>query len=251
MDKFDENKETPISHSEQIKAKLNRWKSHSKIETKNTIDQFLIEKIEIVDNYKKNNTENFQETQISTSSITLIESNEVNDKEEKIFELKQNILDDDKETEIFMDTSYNKNNELSKNNLINSNNKNSLKCKPLENESEKSDEEENYSLDLRNKMDMSSKDQHLYVQDTDENLLKMETDVTIEIDSSIAPKDRKYAVVETNLEQIRQRLKNLTRITEKQKIKTRFYATIDPSKNQQAEIELCREISKDMFSRVS
>jgi hypothetical protein len=83
-------------------------------------------------------------------------------------------------------------------------------------------------------------------------LSKIKTNSSIEIDTSIAPKKRKFAVVETNLEQIKQRLRNLKfQTSEKQKIKTRFYATIDPSKNQQAEGELSREISKDMFSKVS
>lgn len=249
MDTNDENIEMPISHSEQIRAKLNRWKSYPKVDIKNTIDQFLTEKIELIDNDKKNSTEELIKTQVSSSSFEFIKSIQDKDKAEKTVELKQEI--DNEKIETFMDTSYCKNNELTKIVSINPNDKNTKEYKQLENVAEKSDEEEN-KLNLKNEINMKRENEYLYVQDTEDNLLKMETDVSIEIDSSIAPKGRKCAVVDINLEQIRQRLKNLTtRISEKQKIKTRFYATIDPSKNQQAESELCREITKDMFARVS
>lgn len=86
----------------------------------------------------------------------------------------------------------------------------------------------------------------------DSNSPKKETDVSIEIDTSVAPKHRKCTIVEINLEQIKQRLKSLKlQKSEKKKAKTRFFATIDPNKNIQAENELSREISKDMFPRVS
>lgn len=106
---------------------------------------------------------------------------------------------------------------------------------------EKSDTEVNIKNDSVNMSEVKN----IFVKDS------TKINDSIEIDTSIAPKERKCAVVETNLEQIKQRLTNLRyRSSEKQKIKTRFYATIDPNKNQQAESELSREISKDMFSRV-
>lgn len=84
------------------------------------------------------------------------------------------------------------------------------------------------------------------------NSPKREIDVSIEIDTSVASKHRKSTEVEISLEQIKQRLKALQlQKFEKKKVKTRFYATIDPDKNAQAENELSREISKDMFSKVS
>jgi hypothetical protein len=249
LDTNDENIKTSKSHSEEIRAKLNRWKSYSKVDAKNTIDQFLTEKIELNDNHKKNSTEEFNETQMDGSSFEFIENIKDIDEAEKTVELKQE--EDDEKIETFMDTSNCKNNEVTKMCSINPNDKNTKEYKLLENVAEKSDKEENY-LHLKNEINMNSKDEYLYNQDTDNNLIKIETDISIEIDSSIAPKVRKCAVVDINIEQIRQRLKNLTtRVSEKQKIKTRFYATIDPSKNQQAESELCREITKDMFARVS
>uniref|UniRef100_A0A2S2QN03 Mismatch repair endonuclease PMS2 n=1 Tax=Sipha flava TaxID=143950 RepID=A0A2S2QN03_9HEMI len=249
LDTNDENIKTPKSHSEEIRAKLNRWKSYSKVDAKNTIDQFLTEKIELNDNHKKNSTEEFNETQMDGSSFEFIENIKDIDEAEKTVELKQE--EDDEKIETFMDTSNCKNNEVTKMCSINPNDKNTKEYKLLENVAEKSDKEENY-LHLKNEINMNSKDEYLYNQDTDNNLIKIETDISIEIDSSIAPKVRKCAVVDINIEQIRQRLKNLTtRVSEKQKIKTRFYATIDPSKNQQAESELCREITKDMFARMS
>ncbi|XP_025423101.1 mismatch repair endonuclease PMS2 [Sipha flava] len=249
LDTNDENIKTSKSHSEEIRAKLNRWKSYSKVDAKNTIDQFLTEKIELNDNHKKNSTEEFNETQMDGSSFEFIENIKDIDEAEKTVELKQE--EDDEKIETFMDTSNCKNNEVTKMCPINPNDKNTKEYKLLENVAEKSDKEENY-LHLKNEINMNSKDEYLYNQDTDNNLIKIETDISIEIDSSIAPKVRKCAVVDINIEQIRQRLKNLTtRVSEKQKIKTRFYATIDPSKNQQAESELCREITKDMFARMS
>lgn len=248
MDTNEENKETSTSHSEQIRAKLDRWKSHSKVDVKNTIDQFLTEKIDPIENQKKNDTEELKETQVSPCSFKFIESIKVKDEEEKTVEFKQDIFGDDNKTV----TSCSKNKESTENYLVKPNDKSIKEYKRLEIVGEKSDDEENCSINLENEMNTSSEDENLYVQDTEDNLSKIETGISIEIDSSIAPKGRKCVVVDTNLEQIRQRLKSLTtQLTEKQKIKSRFFATIDPSKNQQAENELSKEISKDMFSKVS
>lgn len=259
MDKSNEyeSKKTP-SHSEQIKAKLIRWKSdNSKIATAvpSTIDKFLKQKIEPIDNVQKNHTEKLTENEgneISTSPFMCTDTNDtipIIDKEEKNYEQKQESIKNDKKKSTYINNANSKNIELPEHFVDNSNGENmdnNTYC--LKIVADKSGSE--VDIDSIHKSEVKN----VFVKDikTDCDLSKINTNASIEIDTSIAPIERKFALVETNLEQIKQRLSNLRfRRSEKQKIKTRFYATIDPNKNQQAEVELSREISKDMFSRVS
>lgn len=248
-----ERKETP-SHSEQIKAKLNRWKSsNSKIAAvPETIDTFFKPKMEHIDNVQKNNVEEFTENNVSNSLLKCIDTIEINSKDENTDGQKQENIKSDKKNYTFINNSKSQNIELSECSFNNSNSENTDDNKfCLNNVSDISDAE----VDIKYDSIKMSEVKNVSVED-DINIYydssKIKTDVSIEIDTSIAPKERKFAVVETNLEIIKQRLRNLRfRTSEKQKSKTRFYATIDPSKNQQAEGELSREISKDMFSKVS
>lgn len=109
-----------------------------------------------------------------------------------------------------------------------------------------------YIKDTAEKLD--DEKEYLSIKDAeiDNGLSKIKIDLSKEIYTSEASKDRKCVVVDINFTQIKERLMNYrTQRSEKQKIKTRFFAIIDPNKNQEAENELSREISKDMFSRVS
>jgi len=281
-------KETLINHSEEIKAKLQKWKSHyAEVVAKNN-HNFLTQKIEPIDNSQNNHTEEIVENQISTSieinkienkdneiiefkqkcvndinTVTLIDSeeivknlvstsidiNKIDNKDNKIIEFKETQVND-VNTVTLIDSSNSTNIKLPEYSVDHSNNenaKNNNNC--LKIVVEKSDEEE-YKIDLINK---ASESENVIVKDIKINshFPKTKKD-SIKIGSCFIPKNRKYVIVETNLEDIKQRLKILnSMIFEKHKIKTRFYATIDPSKNLQAENELTREISKDMFSRVS
>jgi len=170
------------------------------------------------------------------------------DKEEKNDEQKQESIKNDKKKSTYINNTKSENIELTEHVVDNSNGENmdnnTFCLKIAEKSGSKVDIDSIHKSDVKN----------VFVKDikTSCDLSKTNTNPSIEIDTSIAPKERKCALVETNLEQIKQRLSNLRfRRSEKQKIKTRFYATIDPNKNQQAEVELSREISKDMFSRVS
>lgn len=248
-----ERKETPC-HSEQIKAKLNRWKSNnSKIAAvPETIDTFFKPKMEHINNVQKNNVEEFTENNVSNSPLKCTDTIEINSKDENTDGQKQENIKSDKKNYTFINNSKRKNIELTECSFNNSNSENTddnTFC--LNNVSDKSDSE----VDIKYDSIKMSEVKNVSVED-DINIYydssKIKADVSIEIDTSIAPKERKFAVVETNLEIIKQRLRNLRfRTSEKQKSKTRFYATIDPSKNQQAEGELSREISKDMFSKMS
>lgn len=246
-----ESKETP-SHSEQIKAKLNRWKSNnSKVSAAvpNTIDKFLKQKIDSIDNIQKDHIEESIENEISTSPFKCTDTIEIND-EEKIDKQKQSIQNDKKKF-TSINNSKSKNIELTEYSADNLNSENMDDDKFYSNIfAKKSDSIVDIKYDSIN----MSEDKNVFVEDINTycDLPKIKTNASIEIDTSIAPKERKFVVVETNLEQIKQRLSNLKfQRYEKQKIKTRFYATIDPNKNQQAVVELSREISKDMFCKMS
>lgn len=251
-----ESKETEyICHSEQIRTKLNKWKSNnSKVVATNTIDNFLEKTNESNDKNQNNCTEKCIEDQISIIPSKCVEITEIDDKKNRIVELTQEESVDDKNPVILVDNSNITNIELIEYSENNSNDKNSKNLECLKIVAEKSHIETNLkNYDFVTEANMSE-NKNLNLKDTkiNFNLTKIETDINIEIDASIASVDRKYVIVETNIEQIKQRLKSIkSRISEKQKIKTRFYATIDPNKNVQAESELSREISKDMFSRVS
>jgi len=189
------------------------------------------------------------ENQVATS-IDIIK---IDDKENKITELKQENVEDDANTVTLIDYSKSMGIELSKySNDSNSNNKNAKNNKDfLKIVTKKSNDEKNYKINL---ISQAGENENLTVNDIKMYSCSPKTEnyISIDIDTSIASKNRKYAIVETNLEGIKQRLESLkTQMSEKQKIKTKFYATIDPNKNLQAENELNREISKDMFSRVS
>lgn len=256
-----ERKETP-SHSEQIKAKLNRWKSNnSKIAAvPETIDTFFKPKIKHIDNIQKknveelldNNVKELTENNVCNSPLKGTDTIEINSKDENIDGQKQENIKSDKKNYTFINNSKSKNIELTECSFNNSNSENTDDHKfCLNNVSDKFDAEVDIKYDSIKMNDVKNvsveDDTNIYYDSS-----KTKTDVSIEIDTSIAPKERKFAVVETNLEIIKQRLRNLRfRKSEKQKSNTRFYATIDPSKNQQAEGELSREISKDMFSKVS
>lgn len=247
-------KKTP-SHSEHIKAKLNRWKSdNSKVATavSSTIDKFLKQKIEHIDDFQKNHTEKLIKNEETTSSFKCADTSDtiaIIDKEEKTDEQKQESFKNDKKPSTYINNSKNKNIELTE--------------YPVENLNCENMDDNTFCLKIVDKISDSEVDidsihrseiKNVFVKDIKpySDLSKINTNASIELDTSIAPKERKFAVVETNLEQIKQRLSSLRfRRSEKQKIKTRFYATIDPNKNQQAEVELSREISKDMFSKVS
>lgn len=233
-----------ISHFEQIKAKLNKWKSNnSKVVATNTIDSFIKKKNEPIDNTSKNNsTEVLIENQGFPISSNCDEITEVGDTENKIVELTQESLEDNNLNSI--------NVELIECCIDNSNDKNN-KCLKID---AKNSHKKNDKIDHVVSAENVSESKNLNIKDTEINfnLPKIEMDISIEIDTSIAPNDRQCVIVETNIEQIKLRLKSLkSRIPENQKMKTRFYATIDPNKNIEAENELSREISKDMFSRVS
>lgn len=244
-----ESKETSLSHSEQIKAKLQKWKSNnSKVVATNIIDHFLTKKIELINSNQNVHTEDIIENHISTS-IEII--NKIDDKQNKIIECKQESIKTGTNTVTLNDYSNNTNIELLEYSVDNSNNKNTKDNKDcLKIVAEKSNNQKDYKIDL---ISETNENENLIAKDIKLHPYSPKTkkDNNIEIDTSIAPKNRKCAIAETNIEDIKQRLKNLNcRMSEKRKIKTRFYATIDPNKNQQAENELSREISKDMFSRV-
>jgi len=247
-----ESKEAP-SHSEQIKAKLNRWKSDkSKIAAvPETIDKFFKSKVEHIDDVQKNNIEELIENKVSNSPLKCTDTIKINDKDENTDKQKQEKIKNDEKNFTYINNSESKNIELieySIHNSISENINDNTFC--LNNVTEKS----NTEVDIKYDSIKTSEVKNVSIEDINTycELSKIKTNSSIEIDTSIAPKKRKFAVVETNLEQIKQRLRNLRfQTSEKQKIKTRFYATIDPSKNQQAEGELSREISKDMFSKVS
>ncbi|XP_025204221.1 mismatch repair endonuclease PMS2 [Melanaphis sacchari] len=273
--KFDESneyesKETP-SHSEQIKAKLNKWKSDkSKIAVPETIDKFLKPKIEHIDNVQKNHYEELIENKVSNSPLKCTDTFEIDGKDENTETQKQDNIklieypvhsenvDEQKQVNIknyeniytHINNSKGKNIELTEYSVHSSSSENindNTFC--LNNVTEKSDtEEDKYdSIKMSEVKNVSIEDINTYC-----DLSKIKANASIKIDSSIAPKERKFSVVETNIEQIKQRLNNLRfQTSKKQKTKTRFFATIDPSKNQQAEGELSREISKDMFSKMS
>lgn len=167
-----------------------------------------------VDSTDNCRNKHFEENVESTNQIKCVEMT----RENKINEPKEKSVDDDiKSAKYFVD---------------NSNNHTNIYKHNLETVTEKS-----YDIEYC-KFDNNSPERKI--------------DVSIEIDTSVAPEHRKCTLVEINLEQIKLQLKNLKlQKSERKKVKTRFFATIDPDKNIQAENELSREISKDMFSRVS
>lgn len=239
----DESKETCMSHSDQIKAKLNKWKSSSSNVVINTMDTFLKKKIEPIKYNNQNINEEAEENNVSTIEIVKTKEN----KKKTNVELEQDsVKDEGKKTPTFINNSDSDDIELT---FVGHSNDKKYDIEDqeynLENITEKSDDMENL------KMCSKSEGKTMYNIKLNCGLSKIETDI-IEIDTSEAPKNRKCVIVETSVEQIKQKLKTLSSQTSvKQKMKTRFYATIDPSKNQQAESELSREISKDTFSQVN
>lgn len=251
----DKAEETCLSHSQQIRAKLSRWKSDDSKVVSRTIESFFKQKTEPTENHLKNSTEEFQKNELSISLIKCVESTETiedNDEQEIFFELKQENVND-KTVETFVSNLNKANIELTEFSVDDSNAKNITDQNCLNVVPKKINNEEDNIVNLTNDSNIfKCENISLKVGKIDCDFSKVETCVNIEIDSSTAPKDRKCVFVETNLELIKQKLKNLSsRVSEKQKMKTRFYATIDPNKNQQAESELSREISKDMFSQAS
>lgn len=293
-----ENKKSPISHSEQIKNKLNRWKS-DKSQAVTTIDNFLQKTTNPIKDQNKYMYK-IEENVVLNNSVKCIETIQVLNKEDKFGELEEKSIDNSVKTTTLIDSSNNKNiksiqclklittndnclqktsNDIDHQNNLEGNvlSTSLIKCiqtnKVDDNGSEcnelkhtivdcNSDMTE-CSVDSLNDQDTIYNKQSFKIakkaydkdnyRDIGSSLPKIiNTGVSVEIDTSVAPKDRKCIVVETNLEQIKQRLKSLkTQELKKQKIKTRFYATIDPNKNVEAESELSKEISKDMFSKVS
>lgn len=289
-----DNKNSPISHSEQIKNKLNRWKS-DKSEAVTTIDNFLQKTTDPIKDQNNKIEDNF----VFNNPVKCVETIQVLDKEDKFDEFKEKSIDNSGKTTTLIDSSNNKNikpiqcsklitindNCLQKtsdidhqNNLegnilssklikcieTNKVNDNGIKCSELKHTivdcysdmTECSVDNLNDQDTIYNKQSFKivkksyDKDNYGGIGNSLPKIIN--TSVSVEIDTSVVPKDRKCTVVETNLEQIKERLKSLkTQDLKKQKIKTRFYATIDPNKNVEAENELSREISKDMFSRVS
>lgn len=243
-----------ICYSQEIRTKLNKWKSNnSKVIATNNIDHFLEKKKEPINNNQNNSTEKFKENQVSIIPSKCIEITKIDDKEKIVGLTHEESVENDKNPVTLVDNLNITNIELIEYSVNNSNNKNTNNLKCLKIVAEKSLEKNDKMYDLVSEASMR-KSKNLIVKDTKINcdLTKIETDISIEIDSTIATVDRKCVIVETDIEQIKQRLKSIkSQISERQKIKTRFYATIDPNKNVQAESELSREISKDMFSRVS
>ncbi|VVC28050.1 DNA mismatch repair protein, C-terminal,DNA mismatch repair protein family,DNA mismatch repair [Cinara cedri] len=238
-------KETFISHSDQIKAKLNKWKSNSsKADVVNTMDKFLKKEVESIYN-EQNDNENVEENKVSNIKII-----ETNDKEQITIEVEQESLKVE-EKQIRPSINNLDSHDIELTFVDHSNYKKDAIVDQeydLENVTEKSDNKEN--LNMHSKHEEKSI-YNIKNMKFNYSSSKIETEM-IEIDTSQAPENRKCVVVETSIKQIRQRLKILSsQIPEKQKMKTRFYATIDPNKNQQAESELSREISKDMFSQMT
>ncbi|XP_050526436.1 mismatch repair endonuclease PMS2 isoform X2 [Daktulosphaira vitifoliae] len=84
------------------------------------------------------------------------------------------------------------------------------------------------------------------------NNLPINHNKSIEIDESNFSKHRRIFAVEININNIKEYFTYFNNKKKKnQNIKTKFFATIDPGKNQQAENELSREITKDMFKQMS
>lgn len=160
--------------------------------------------------------------------------------------LKSNSVKIEKKPVTVFDDFHYKNVEVTKYSIDDSKNENTKGFKQLcfEIDAENSKSNEDSEINFEKEVDVSK---HEYI-----NIKCMKNDVNVEIDISEAPINKKCVTVEISLEKIRQRLKNLSsQVTVKPNVKTRFYATIDPSKNQQAESELSKLISKDMFSQVS
>lgn len=240
--------ETPKSNSVKIQAKLNKWKCNSsKVISTNKIDSFLKKEIEPSYNNQDDYIEEFKVNKVFNTPLkTCIQiAKDNDDNEEIIVELKQESVND-VETVTCVDNLNNSNIEFAEYFTDNSNNKVSKNQPCLESIAEKPNDVESYKIIPKSELN-TNLSENLSLDSS-----KIETDMSIEIYNSIVPENRKCIIVETNLEQIKQRLKCLTsRISGKQKIRTRFYATIDSSENHQAESELSREISKDMFSKVS
>lgn len=295
---YDYDNKKSISHSEQIKNKLNRWKS-DKSEAVTTIDNFLQKTADPIKD-KNQYTYKIEENFVFNNPVKCIETIEVLDKEDKFDEFKEKSIDNNGQTTTLIDSSNNKNIKLihclklitandnclqktsddidHQNNLegnvlstslikcieTNKVDDNGSKCSELKHTIvDCNSDTTECSVDNLNDQDIIYNKQSFkivkksYDKDNYGNIGSslskiINTGVSVEIDTSVAPKNRKCTVVETNLEQIKLRLKSLkTQDLKKQKIKTRFYAIIDPNKNVEAESELSREISKDMFSRVS
>lgn len=242
-----ENNEKPTINSEKIRTKLNRWKSNSsKLIAKNKIDSFLKKEIEPTNDNENDHIEDFEEKQIFNSPLKYIQIIKDNDdKKETIIELGQENVDDVK-TATHVDNLNNKTFEFAKHSVDNLNNEINKSYNPcLEIIDEKPSDIKDIKINLKNDININLCKNVPYESSI------IETNSSIEIDNSIAPKERKFIVVETNLEQIKQKLKLLaSRISGKPKKRSRFYATINSSENHQAESELNREISKDMFSKV-
>lgn len=242
-------KETCSSHLEEIRAKLNKRKSEdSKAVASNTIKSFFKQNTELTDNHMNNQTEEFRKNESSTDQLKCIKTMKVNDEQNTFFEPKQEY---DEKIEFNIGPNV-ENTELTVFSVDDSNDKNLTdeNCLNVITNTFNNEEDKINSIHDPNVY----QHENIPIDDIDcsPKINTGNTNVDIEVDTSIAPKDRKCVLVETSIDLIKQKLKNLTcRGLEKQKIKTRFYATIDPNKNQQAENELSREISKDMFSRVS
>lgn len=260
-------KEACTSHSEQIRAKLNRSKSdNSKVVASTTIESFFKQKTQPIDEHLNNHSsiEGLHENKLSVSPLKCIESIKVNDTQKTFFESKQENVNDEV-VETVIHSSNGKNTELTEHDDTNDMNialtDISVDDSSLENITDqhclnvpKKLNNEDSKISLINDENVYNYCKNICIKDTktDCDSSKIKTNISIEVDASIAPKDRKCVIVETSIELIKHKLKSLTcQGSEKQKMRTRFYATIDPNKNQQAESELSREISKDMFSRVS
>lgn len=200
------------------------------------MDKFLKNKIEPINIKQTYNIE------VEENKVSIIDIVETNDKEKTNIELEQESI---KYEENLNPTFINNDIELS---FVNHSKHIEGQVSYLENIIENSDDRENLNMCSKNEGETMNNIKNIKFNCGSP---KIETNI-MEIDMSKAPKNRKCVVVETSLDQIKQRLKLLSsQISGKQKMKTRFYATIDPSKNQQAESELSREISKDMFSQVN
>lgn len=243
------------SHSEQIKAKLNERKNEkSKVAITNTIEQFFYKSVDVTNDNQNSQVNILEENPVPSCSEKCVLLSQVDDEEHTINKVEQeNIVDDESTT--LIDNSNNKKFELLNSSVRNLNGKHtdSNKHSYLETFTEKLYDKEDCNNDSMTILNMSAVEK-VDVKSTkiDNCLPEVNPNLSIEIDHSVAPKDRKCVVVEINLEQIKKRLEKLKfDKSEKCKGKTRFFAAIDPNANSQAESELSREISKDMFSCVS
>lgn len=193
---------------------------------------------------------NNEENQLSNDPVIHNEIIETNEHTEVTTELKYGSIENDEKPITFSDNSNSNNIKIIKHSVSNSDDEDIENLKIVT----KNINDEDYEIDLKGKVNKSEIEfSNFKYNKTNVVSSNTKSNISVEIDNSQTPKSRKCVVVESSINKIKQRLKDLrTRKAEAEKInKTRFYATIDPSKNQQAESELSREISKDLFSQVS